>query len=128
MIQSLTLAIGAVVMKSDLPERTFAFAERIVRLCVVVESSGRVSSTLANQVLRSGKSVAANVEEAQGAESKRDFAHKYSIACKEARETYYWLRLLAASEVISPDRLTPLTNEANELVAILTSIVKKSKE
>ena len=127
-IPALTLAIGAVVMKSDLPDRTFAFAERIVRLCVVLESNGRVSGALANQLLRSGTSVGANVEEAQGAESKRDFAHKYSIACKEARETHYWLRLLAASGVVAEDRLTPLTAEANELVAILTSIVKKSKE
>ncbi len=125
---ALTLAIGAVVMKSDLPDRTFAFAERIVRLCVVLESNGRVASTLANQVLRSGTSIGANVEEAQSAESKRDFAHKYSIACKEARETHYWLRLLTASGVVAEDRLTPLTAEANELVAILTSIVKKSKE
>ena len=95
---------------------------------LLLESSGRVSSTLANQLLRSGTTVGANVEEAQGAESKRDFAHKYSIACKEARETHYWLRLLAASGVVAEDRLTPLTAEANELVAILTSIVKKSKE
>ncbi len=76
-------------MKSDLPERTFAFADRIVRLCLVLEDGGRVSNTLANQLLRAGTSVGANVEEAQGAESKRDFTHKCSIPCKEARETHY---------------------------------------
>ncbi|XZE55893.1 four helix bundle protein [Planctomycetaceae bacterium SH139] len=115
-------------MKSDLPERTFAFADRIVRLCLVLEDGGRVSTTLANQLLRAGSSVGANVEEAQGAESKRDFTHKYSIACKEARETHYWLRLLAASEVLPGARLEPLTTEANELIAILTTIIKKSRE
>ena len=115
-------------MKSDLPDRTFAFADRIVRLCLVLEDGGRVSSTLANQLLRAGTSVGANVEEAQGAESKKDFAHKYSIACKEARETHYWLRLLAASEVLPAARLEPLTVEANELIAILTTIIQKSRE
>jgi four helix bundle protein len=115
-------------MKSDLPERTFAFADRIVRLCLALEEGGRVSSTLANQLLRAGTSVGANVEEGQASESKRDFVHKYSIACKEARETHYWLRLLAASEVLPPVRLEPLKTEANELIAILTTIIKKSRE
>jgi four helix bundle protein len=115
-------------MKSDLPDRTFAFADRIVRLCLVLEDGGCVSSTLANQLLRAGTSVGANVEEGQASESKRDFAHKYSLACKEARETHYWLRLLAASEVLPAARLEPLKNEANELIAILTTIIKKSRE
>ena len=51
-----------------------------------------------------------------------------AIACKEGRESYYWLRLLAASEVVSKDRLEPLIVEANELIAILTTIIKKSRE
>ncbi len=114
-------------MKSDLPERTFAFAERIVRLCVFLEQNGRVSTTLATELLRSGTSVGANVEEAGSAESRRDFIHKYAIACKEARESHYWLRLLAASELITKERLDPLVTEANELIAILTTIIKKSR-
>lgn len=115
-------------MKSDLPERTFAFAERIVRLCVFLEQNGRVSTTLATQLLRSGTSVGANVEEAGSAESRKDFVHKYAIACKEARESHYWLRLLAASELVPKERLDPLSNEANELIAILTTIIKKSRD
>jgi four helix bundle protein len=115
-------------MKTDLPERTFAFAERIVRMCTALESNGRVSSTLANQLLRSGTSIGANVEEALGSESRKDFVHKYSIACKEVRETHYWLRLLAAAEIVPGFRLEPLIQEANELVAILTTIVKKSRQ
>ena len=115
-------------MKSDLPDRTFAFAERIVRLCVFLEQNGRVSTTLATQLLRSGTSVGANVEEAGSAESRKDFIHKYAIACKEARESHYWLRLLAASEVISKERLVSLSNEADELIAILTTIIKKSRD
>ena len=50
-----------------------------------------------------------------------------SIACKEARETHYWLRLLVATEIMPEDKLTPLTQEADELVAILTSIIKNTK-
>ena len=115
-------------MKSDLPDRTFAFADQIVRLCIFLEQNGRVSTTLATQLLRSGTSVGANVEEAGSAESRKDFIHKYAIACKEARESHYWLRLLAASEVVPRERLDPLSNEANELIAILTTIIKKSRD
>ena len=114
-------------MKSDLPDRTFAFAERIVRLCLALEGENTVAATLVKQLLRSGTSIGANVEEAQASESKRDFVHKYWIAAKEDRETHYWLRLLAKTEVISPSRLEPLTAEANELIAILTSICKKNR-
>ncbi len=82
----------------------------------------------ATQLLRSGTSVGANVEEAGSAESRKDFIHKYSIACKEARESHYWLRLLTASELIPKDRLEPLIAESNELIAILTTIIKKSRD
>ena len=114
-------------MKSDLPDRTFAFAERIVRLCLALEAENTVAATLVKQLLRSGTSIGANVEEAQASESKRDFVHKYSIAAKEARETHYWLRLLAKTEIVPPSRLEPLTAEANELIAILTTICKKNR-
>lgn len=115
-------------MKSDLPERTFAFADRIVRLCIFLEQNGRVSTTLATQLLRSGTSVGANIEEAGSSESRKDFIHKYAIACKEARESHYWLRLLATSEVVSQERLECLISEASELIAILTTIIKKSRD
>ena len=98
-------------MKTDLPERTLAFAERIVRLCTVLESNGRVSSTFANQLIRSGPSIGANVEEAQGSESRKDFFHKYSIACKEARETHSWPGLIGAAEIVLCLRLEPLIQE-----------------
>ncbi|NJN82676.1 MAG: four helix bundle protein [Caldilineaceae bacterium] len=114
-------------MKSDLPERTFAFARRIVKLCQVLDEKPGVSRTLANQLLRSGTSIGANVEEGQASQSDADFISKYSIACKEARETHYWLRLLAASDILPPQRLTELENECNELIAILTTIVKKMR-
>ncbi|MGH7180874.1 MAG: four helix bundle protein [Nitrospiraceae bacterium] len=108
-----------------LPERTFEFAQQVVKLCLFLESKPGVSRTLARQLLRSGTSIGANVEEGQASQSEADFLSKYSIACKEARETHYWLRLLAAVKLVDPARLNPITDECNELVAILTSICKK---
>ena len=112
-------------MKSDLPDRTFEFARRIVRLCRYLDARPGVSRTLANQLLRSGTSVGANVEEGQASQSEADFISKYSIACKEARETHYWLRLLSATELVESSRIEPLLQESDELIAILTSIIKK---
>jgi len=115
-------------MKSDLPERTFEFAKRVVLLCRFLEKKAGVSRTLANQLLRSGTSIGANVEEGQASQSEADFISKYSIACKEARETHYWLRLLAESELVPPERLVEMKKECDELIAILTSIVKKVRD
>jgi four helix bundle protein len=112
-------------MKSDLPERTFAFATRVVNLGRHLDGRPGVSRTLANQLLRSGTSVGANVEEGQAAQSRADFIAKYSIACKEARETHYWLRLLLATELVEESQIESLINEANQIVAILTSTIKK---
>ena len=113
--------------KRDLPPRTFEFARRIVELCRTLDQTPGVSRTLANQLLRSGTSIGANVEEAQAGQSRADFVAKAYIACKEARETHYWLRLLAASQIVEPERLSDLTSEASQLVAILTSIVKSAR-
>ncbi len=111
----------------DLGKRTFAFGTRGVQLCRELDQAPGVSRTLARQLLRSGCSVGANVEEGQGSRSRGDFTAKYSIACKEARGTHYWLRLLAATEIMSSTRLNAITDEANQLVAILTTIVKKTR-
>ena len=108
-------------------DRAFAFAVRIVKLCRTLEKTPSVSRTLANQLLRSGTSIGANLEESKGGQSRADFLAKVFIALKEARETHYWLRLLVASEVIAESQLEPLLDECNQLVAILTTIVKKTK-
>ncbi len=114
-------------MKSDLPERSFEFAKRIVKLCQYLDKKPGVSRTLGNQLLRSGTSIGANVEEGQAAQSQADFINKYSIACKEARETHYWLRILTATNLLPSDRMAKIEQECNELIAILTSIIKKMK-
>jgi four helix bundle protein len=113
--------------KRDLPERTFEFSRRVVKLCQKLDQSPGVSRTLAHQILRAACSVGANVQEGQGSQSRADFISKYSIACKEARETHYWLRLLSEAGVVPADRLLPLIEEANQLVAILTTIVRKTR-
>ena len=78
--------------------------------------------------MRSGTSIGANVEEAQAGQSRADFIAKYSIARKEARETHYWLRLLAETHIISKKRLENLLDESNQLISILTTIIRKTKE
>jgi len=110
----------------DIKERAFEFAVRIVALCRMLDDNRGVSRTLSNQLLRSGTSIGANIEEANGSQSKADFTAKMYISCKEARETNYWLRLLIATKLLPKKRLTLLTDESNQLIAIITSIVKKS--
>jgi four helix bundle protein len=83
---------------------------------------------LAKQVLRSGTSIGANVEEACSAQSRKDFIHKLSIAQKEAFETRYWLRLLRDSGEIKAEYANSMLNDCDELISILTSIIKTTKE
>lgn len=114
--------------KTDLPDRTFAFARRVVTLCQTLNETPGASRTLGNQLLRSGTSIGANVEEGQASHSRADFVAKYSIACKEARETHYWLRLLAAAKIVDETKLEALIDECNQLIAILTAIIKTTRK
>jgi len=114
-------------VKRDLCERTFQFAVRIVKLCQELDRKPGAGRIIGNQLIRSGTSIGANVEEAQGGQSRADFVSKYAIARKEARETHYWLRLIVATEIFSYQKLESLLNECNELIAILTTIIKKTK-
>jgi four helix bundle protein len=106
-------------------ERGFRFACAVVRLYLELTRLPRVPPHLARQVLRSGTSIGANLEEAHGAQTRRDKANKFSIALKEARETLYWLRLLPATGLVELNLVGPLAGEANELVAILTVTRRK---
>ncbi|MEX0805288.1 MAG: four helix bundle protein [Candidatus Binatia bacterium] len=107
-------------------ERTFNFALEVVRLCRALDG-GRRSQTLGRQLLRSGTSIGANVEEAQAGQSRADFVNKRSIALKEARETIYWLRLLIASEICSNGRSETFQREAQEIARIIGSIIVNTK-
>ena len=105
-------------------DKTFSFALKIISLYKEL-SSNKKEYVLSKQILRSGTSIGANVSEATEAQSKADFVHKLSIALKEARETEYWIRLLIGAEYISP--ATPLKEDINEIIRILTAIIKTSK-
>ncbi|RSK32359.1 four helix bundle protein [Hymenobacter metallilatus] len=107
--------------------KSYAFAVRIVRLYKHLRRAGEVPP-LAAQVLRSGTSVGANVEEAVGGFSKRDFVAKCGIAYKEARETHYWLRLLRDTDCVEPRLAESLLNEAEELKKILAAIILSSRQ
>ena len=111
----------------EIGERAFAFAVRVMKLCQTLDARPGPPRTLSNQLLRSATSVGANLQESKGAQSRADFLSKVSIALKEARETHYWLRLLIAADIVPVVQLSPLLDEANQLVAILTTIVKKVK-
>ncbi|MCH7807753.1 MAG: four helix bundle protein [Planctomycetes bacterium] len=111
----------------DIEERTFTFAVRIVKLVNAIPRT-TVGAVAARQLVRSGTSVGANVEEAQGSHSKRDFAHRMNVARREAREALYWLRLVAESDLLEKERFEDIIGEADELVRILTTIVKRSRE
>ncbi len=111
----------------DIEERTFQFAVRIVKLVNAIPRSVP-GAVVARQLMRAGTSVGANVEEAQGSQSKKDFTRRMNIARSEAREVLYWLRLIKETELLPGERLRELIAEADELVRILTTIVKRSQE
>ncbi len=113
-------------MKSPAVEKSFLFAIRMVRLHQFLIQTHSLYD-IARQVIRSGTSIGANIEEAQGGYSKRDFKAKISIAYKEARETHYWLRLLKSTKYIENKLADSLLEDCNELLKILGSILKNTK-
>ena len=119
--------MNALEKPRDVEKRTFDFGLRIIKLCQFLEGRSWVNSTLGKQLLRCGTSIGSNVEEAQAAESRADFISKNNISLKEARETHYRLRLLAAAEVVAQSRLQPILDEALELKRILGAIVVSAK-
>lgn len=105
-------------------KRTFDFSVHIIQLADTLEQKRRF--ILANQLLRSGTGIGANVQEATAAESRKDFIHKMSIASKEARETLYWLQLIKVAEK-DVEGIDERLSEITSIVRILTKIVKTSQ-
>ncbi len=108
-------------------ERTFEFAVRIVQFTQKFGLKAGANRTLANQLLRAGTSIGANVEEAQAAYSRKEFVCKNQIALKEARETRYWLRIIHQTNLTQDESVSVLIQEATELALILGSIVVKAR-
>jgi four helix bundle protein len=105
----------------------FEFAIEIVKLSRKLIQVQR-EFVLSRQVLRSGTSIGANIEEAQGGQSRRDFIAKLYISYKEALETAYWLRLLKATETVSAIEVDALLPKAEALCKLLSRILQTSKE
>jgi four helix bundle protein len=112
----------------DIRRRAYQYALRAIRLFQYLQkqkdSAGWI---LGKQYLRAATSIGANIEEAQASESRADFVHKIGIAQKEARESLFWLRLLADSHILSGARLSSLMKETEEMVAVITAIVVNTK-
>jgi four helix bundle protein len=119
---------GEIGQPADIRERTFDLSVRLVKLCRYLEDKPGVGRTLGWQLLPSGTSIGANVEEAQAGQSRADFISKNLIALMEAGETDYWLRLLVAAQVVPERRISGLRNEVEELKRILGAIVISAKK
>ena len=114
--------------KSVLVMKSEAFSGRIVKMIRYLnDNSDRVLSPLYNQVLRSGTSIAANIGEAQYAQSRADFITKLHIAAKEANETRKWLKNLLDGNVMTIEQYKSMDNDCNEILSILVSSLKTSK-
>ncbi len=116
-------------MKQDnvVRDKSYAFAVRIVNACRYLADEKR-EFVLSKQLLRSGTSIGANVEEAIGGQSEKDFFAKLSISYKEARETHYWIRLLTDTEYLTAQQSASLIDDAEELLRIIGSILKTMRD
>lgn len=107
-------------------EKSYNFALRIIKLYKFLVETHQ-EYTLSKQLLRSGTSIGANIEEALGGHSRKDFVAKLQIAYKETREVHYWLRLLTDSGYIDEKMSKSFLTDCNEIIALLTSILKTTK-
>ena len=116
-----------ILNKNIVKEKSFDFAIRIVKLYKYLMEEKK-EFVLSKQVLRSGTSIGANINEAQQAQSKKDFLMKMNIALKECTETRYWIDLLSATDYINQEQKNSIINDCIELEKLLTSIVKTTSE
>ncbi len=114
----------------EIQDRTFKFGVNITKFSIALYKRIELQILL-KQLLRSGTSIGANMEEADAAVSKKDFIHKICISFKEAKETKYWLRMIKEADLLNIqaniDELNSLLREAEEIANILGAILKKAK-
>lgn len=111
----------------DITDRTFKFGVKIVIFANKLPRSP-AGQKIGGQITGSGTSIGANIQEAQSASSKKDFIHKMSIALREARETQYWLKIVLESKLIENQNIKSYLVEIDEIIKILASIIKKTKD
>lgn len=116
-------------MKNDnvLVDKSFQFAIRVVKLYKYL-CDDKKEFILSKQLLRSGTSIGANINESQDAQSKNDFVAKLSISLKEARESKYWLELLKETNYLTSKEAEGILNDLEEVIKLLVSIIKTAKE
>jgi four helix bundle protein len=107
-------------------EKAFSFATNIVLLTRKLKAK-KVEADMVNQLLRSGTSVSANIEEANAAISRAEFSSKISLAFKEARETQFWLKLLLNTDSMTAEEFQPINKEIDEILRLLWAILKKTR-
>ena len=114
----------------EIQDRTFRFGVNATKFSIRLFKRQELQPLL-RQLLRSSTSIGANMEEADGAVSKKEFIHKVTISFKEAKETRYWLRIIKEAELLNNqvnlDELNILLKEAEEISSILGAILKKAK-
>lgn len=113
--------------QNDLRERTTEFALRVIRTFTALPRTTE-AQVLGKQLLRSGTSIGANYREAHRARSKNEFIAKCGDSLREAEETACWLELLVSAKIAPAAKLDSIRREADELIAILVTIVRRSKE
>jgi four helix bundle protein len=112
--------------KNPAKEKSFEFAVKLLKVIKEIRANHK-EYTLTEQLLRSGTSIGANIEEATGAFSEKDFHFKFSISYKEARETHYWIRLLNSANYLDEKTSNELLLDVEELQKIIGSIIKTLK-
>ncbi len=112
--------------KNVVQEKTYKFAVNIVRACQYLQGEKK-EFVLSKQLLRSGTSIGANIEEAIGGQSRKDFFAKLTISYKEARETKYWIRLLRDTKYLNDKQSQYLLDDIEEILKIIGSIQKTMK-
>ena len=112
--------------KNVIMDKSKQFAIRIVRFAKYLRLE-KGEKIIAHQILRCGTSIGANVHESRNAQSREDFAHKLSIALKEADETNYWLDILLGAEIIDQRLYDSLWKDLDEVISLLTAIIKTTK-
>lgn len=113
--------------KNIVKEMSYSFSIRIVKLFKYLQEEKK-EFVLSKQILKSGTSIGANIEEANSAQSKKDFIAKIQISLKEAKETHYWIRLLRDTSYLEEKLANSLLNDCNSIISVLTSILKTSKK
>ena len=121
------IVIGAIMKENLLIDKSLAFASRIVKLYQYL-TTAKQELVISKQIVRSGTSIGANINEANYGQSKADFISKMHIALKETSETEYWLRLLTMSEYLTNDMGDSLLTDCLELKRMLVASINTAKK